>query len=99
MITKTLIENNVLIPVINCGKPEIPTGSELIGDRFTVNSLVQFKCKPGHKMIDGDGTLVCSSKAEWQGIQPVCKCKYYLFYKTFKLKKNRITHQVNFTCF
>lgn len=28
-------------------------------------------------MVEGDGALVCSSKGEWEGIQPViCKCKF-----------------------
>ena len=62
-------------PVINCGKPEVPAGSELIGDRFTVNSLVQFKCKAGHKRVEGEGTLVCSSSGQWDGVATVCKCK------------------------
>lgn len=61
--------------MITCGKPEVPSGSELIGDRFTVNSLVQFKCKAGHKMTEGDGNLVCSLSGQWEGMPTVCKCK------------------------
>lgn len=81
--------------VIDCSKPEVPTGAELIGDRFTVGSEVKYKCKPGHKMTSGSERRKCQQDGKWDGSVPDCKCKSicsffvsYLFSIFFPPKKH-----------
>lgn len=64
-----------LLTVIDCLKPEVPTGAELIGDRFTIGSEVKYKCKPGHKMMSGSEKRKCQQDGKWDGSVPDCKCK------------------------
>ncbi|RWS28807.1 CUB and sushi domain-containing protein 3-like protein [Leptotrombidium deliense] len=60
--------------LINCGKPEIPFGSELIGDKFTIGSEITVKCKPGYKMMSGHSKHKCNNDGKWESEMPVCKC-------------------------
>lgn len=60
--------------LIDCGKPDIPAEAEVIGEQFTINSVIEYKCKPGHKMISGDRRRKCQSDGKWDG--NIVDCKY-----------------------
>lgn len=62
--------------MIDCKKPDVPIGGELIGDKFTVNAEISYKCKPGHKMIGGNEFRRCTHDAKWDGSMPECKCEW-----------------------
>ena len=59
--------------MIDCGMPEMPTGVEKMGDKYSIHSTVEYKCKPGYKMISGDTKITCSTKGKWEGVVPTCK--------------------------
>ncbi|XP_074599760.1 CUB and Sushi multiple domains furrowed isoform X2 [Brevipalpus obovatus] len=59
--------------LIDCGQPEIPPETEVTGDQYTINSVVEYKCKPGHKQLSGDRKRKCGTDGKWDGIVPTCR--------------------------
>ncbi|KAI1288488.1 CUB and sushi domain-containing protein 3 [Halotydeus destructor] len=59
--------------LIDCGKPEVPSGGDYEGDRFNVDAEIKYKCNAGHKMHGGTVGRKCGSDSKWDGSVPECR--------------------------
>lgn len=59
--------------MIDCGPPEIPSGADLIGDTFSIDSVIEYQCRPGHLMSNGESKRTCGSDGKWTGVPPTCR--------------------------
>ncbi|KAL4624103.1 CUB and sushi domain-containing protein 1-like [Arapaima gigas] len=63
-----------LCTVIHCGDPGVPANGMRLGDDFTYNHTVTFRCSLGYA-LDNEraASLTCTEDRTWNGSRPVCR--------------------------
>lgn len=62
--------------VIDCGQPQVNTGSRIMGDSYSVHSTIDYRCDPGFKEVSGSTQRICGLDGQWTGQPLTCKCKF-----------------------
>lgn len=65
-----------VVVVISCGDPGPIANGIYMGNEFTFNKTVRYRCNPGYIMDPpGRGTLYCSKDGTWNQTKPSCRGK------------------------
>ncbi|MPC22900.1 Fucolectin-5 [Portunus trituberculatus] len=55
-----------------CGKPEQPPNSTMVGNTFSVGSMVEYRCDPGHTLV-GPAQRSCLESGFFNEFPPTCR--------------------------
>lgn len=70
-----LVQHNVLVIAIDCGKLKNPSGGKVsYYPDTTVHSVATYVCHAGSLLV-GSSTRKCQPNGEWAGEEPTCKSK------------------------
>lgn len=65
-----------IVVVISCGDPGPIASGIYMGNEFTFNKTVRYRCNPGYIMDPlGRDTLYCSKDGTWNQTKPSCRGK------------------------
>lgn len=59
------------LAVVSCGHPGSPPHAQILGDKYTVGSVVRYSCL-GKQTLIGNSTRMCQLDGRWSGSLPHC---------------------------
>ena len=59
-------------PQPGCGDPGVPSNGRRIGDSFSVQSVIFFRCFDDYDLV-GSKYRECRADGTWSGTQPTCR--------------------------
>ena len=68
----SMIFSFILLTVVDCGTPEMPTNGAIDLRSTTFDSTVQYACNTGYSLV-GQNTSVCQADGEWSSGPPSCE--------------------------
>ena len=68
----SMIFSFILLTVVDCGTPEMPTNGAIDLRSTTFDSTVQYACNTGYSLV-GQNTSVCQADGEWSSRPPSCE--------------------------
>uniref|UniRef100_A0A8C8AY99 CUB and Sushi multiple domains 2 n=1 Tax=Otus sunia TaxID=257818 RepID=A0A8C8AY99_9STRI len=62
--------------LVSCGHPGSPPHAQIVGDKYTVGSVVRYSCL-GKRTLIGNSTRMCQLDGRWSGSLPHCSGEHW----------------------